>query len=269
MAERRSTRSNAARLRPLLPLAAIWFVGLLLLSALVVQREVPYDQLLLDPNSINNAPWYTGLVSNLGILGWTTATASAFFGAGVTSYGGRRAAASMLRRGGLLSGVLLLDDLFQLHVIVKPLFGISKSAVYVAYLLIAGWWVATQFRELRRTRIELLTASGFAFALSVVVDQLGAAIPGMTSQSALLVEDASKFLGVLAWAQYFVLTARDIMRSIVNQLHNLALAGGQLDGAAVTDDLTAAYAESNRDDRERYDVRAAATAAGEGQSPLR
>ena len=77
MAERRSTRSNAARLRPLLPLAAIWFVGLLLLSALVVQREVPYDQLLLDPNSINNAPWYTGLVSNLGILGWTTATASA------------------------------------------------------------------------------------------------------------------------------------------------------------------------------------------------
>jgi len=269
MAERRSTRSNAARLRPLLPLAAIWFVGLLLLSALVVQREVPYDQLLLDPNSINNAPWYTGLVSNLGILGWTTATASAFFGAGVASYGGRRAAASMLRRGGLLSGVLLLDDLFQLHVIVKPLFGISKSAVYVAYLLIAGWWVATQFRELRRTRIELLTASGFAFALSVVVDQLGTAIPGMTSQSALLVEDASKFLGVLAWAQYFVLTARDIMRSIVNQLHDLALAGGQLGGAAVTDDLTAAYAESNRDDRERYDVRAAATAASEGQSPLR
>lgn len=262
MAERRSNRSHAARLRPLIPLAIIWFVGLALLLGLVAQRQVPYDQLLLDPNNLNKVPWYTGLVSNLGILGWTTATATAFFGSGVARYGNRQAAASMLRRGGVLSCVLLFDDLFQLHVAVKPLFGVSKSMVYVAYLAVAGWWFVTQFREIRRTRVELLIAAGIAFAGSVIVDQVGADAPGLSDQSALLVEDACKFLGVLAWALYFVMTSRDIVRSIVNQLRRGIpapdLASALPDFQRLPSDGST---ESDPTDTERYDV-AAANASG-------
>lgn len=224
MAERRTRRTRAARLRPLLPLAGIWFAGVALLVVLALQREVPYDQLLLDPNSVNKAPWYTGLVSNLGILGWTTATAAAFFGAGVARYGGRPAAATLLHRGALLSTILLFDDLFQLHVALKPLFGVSKSVVYLGYVLVAAWWVATQYREIRRTRMELLLAAGAAFALSVLFDQFGPSLPRLSDQAVLLLEDAAKFLGVLAWAQYFSLTASDIMRSIVNELRAAAAA---------------------------------------------
>ncbi len=185
---------------------------------LVLQRQVPYDELLLDPNSVNRVPWYTGLVSNLGILCWTTATSTAFFGSWLARYGGRRAASVMLGRGAVLSTILLLDDLFQLHVAVKPLFGVSKAAVYLAYLIVAAWWVLTQREEIRRTRSELLLASLGAFGGSIVVDQIGAQLPLLDADSALLIEDACKFLGVLAWAQYFVLTSSDIVKSIVTEL---------------------------------------------------
>lgn len=224
MTERRSTRAGLSRLRPLLPLVGIWFLGCLFLVGLVLQRQVPYGELLLDPNSLNKVPWYTGLVSNLGILCWTTATSTAFFGSWLARYGGRPAAATMLGRGGLLSTVLLLDDLFQLHVAVKPLFGVSKAMVYVVYLAVAGWWVLTQQREIRRTRSELLLASLFAFGGSVFVDQFGSRLPLLNDEALLLVEDACKFLGVLAWAQYFVLTSSDIVKSILGELRAKAAA---------------------------------------------
>lgn len=201
---------------PLLPLAGLWLVGLAVIGVLLAQRQVPYEELLLDPNTVNSIPWYTGLVSNLGILGWTTATATGFFGAWVAAFGGRPGAAGMLWRGALLSTTLLLDDLFQLHVAVGPL-GVPKVAVYLAYLVGAGAWIVTQHREIRRTRAELLIAAGLAFGVSILVDQTGGALPVLGQQGALVVEDASKFLGVLAWAEYFVLTSGDIVTSIVKR----------------------------------------------------
>lgn len=216
MAERRTTPTSASRLRPLIPLAAMWLSACLFLTLLLAQNQVPYDQLLLDPNSVNKVPWYTGLISNLGILGWTTATATGFFGAWVAHYGSRPSAATLLRRGAVLSTILLLDDLFQLHVAVKPLFGVSKPMVYVAYLAVAAWWAVTQRREIRRTRSELLVAAVLAFGTSIVADQIAEPLLGLGPQTALVVEDAAKFLGVLAWAQYFVLTSVDIATSILN-----------------------------------------------------
>ncbi len=235
MAERRTNRTGSSRFRPLLPLAVIWFAGCTLLVVLMVQRQVPYDELLLDPNSINRVPWYTGLVSNLGILGWTTATATGFFGWWLARYGGRNAAATMLGRGAVLSTILLLDDLFQLHVAVKPLLGLSKPVVYLAYLIVAGWWFATGREEIARTRTELLLASTAAFAGSIVTDQVGAALPGIDQAGALLLEDACKFLGVLAWAQYFVLTSSDIMESIVTELRAERSQADKADRSTTTD----------------------------------
>ncbi len=241
MAERRSQRTRASRLAPLVPLAIIWLLGCALILGLLAQRQVPYDQLLLDPNSLNKVPWYTGLVSNLGILGWTTATATGFFGSWVARYGGRPGAASMLRWGAVLSTVLLFDDLFQLHVAVKPL-GISKPMVYAGYLLATGVWSVLQFQEIRRTRSELLLASGAAFAASVIVDQVGASLPLFSTQGALVLEDASKFLGVLAWAQYFSLTSADIVKSIVRRQTAETGSGTGRDRLATLDEAAEVHA---------------------------
>jgi hypothetical protein len=231
MADRRLYRTREVRLRPLLPLAVLWCCAFVFLGGLALQQQVPYSQLLLDPNSINRVPWYTGLVSNLGILGWTTATVAAFFGAWVSHFGGRPGAANLLGRGGLLSALLLFDDLFQLHILVKPLLGIPKVVVYACYLALAIWWVVGRWREVARTRVELLAAAGLALGLSVVADRVAAPLPFLSADTALLIEDAAKFLGVLAWAQYFSLTTCDIVRSIVGGLR--AGMGEPIDGAAL------------------------------------
>lgn len=222
MSERRANRRGLSRLRPLLPLALLWSAAGGLLLGVALQREVPYDQLLLDPNSLGKVPWYTGLVSNLGVLGWTTATVTGFFGAWIAHYGQRPAAARLLARGAMLSTILLLDDLFQLHVIVQPVLGLTKPVVYALYLVMAGWWVATQWRELHRTRAGLLVAAGMAFAVSIGVDQFGGTLAAIDAETRLVVEDAGKFLGVLAWAQYFAFTSAAIVTSIVTELRDLA-----------------------------------------------
>ena len=50
-----------------------------------------------------------------------------------------------------------------------------------------------------------------AFFVSVAADQ----VLHPTGSSALLFEDGAKFLGVLGWSLYFVLTTHDIVRSTI------------------------------------------------------
>ncbi|MEE9416500.1 MAG: hypothetical protein V3V01_14545 [Acidimicrobiales bacterium] len=220
MSERRTTRLLADQLRPLAPLGAVWFAALLLLLAVVAQNVIPYEQLLLDPTDSGGLPWYAGLVSNLGVLAWTTATVAAIGGAWVSRVAGREGAASMLRSGATLSALLLLDDLFQFHSYLPGQLGFPKAAFYALYMALTAWWVLSEHRELARTNFRLLHAAGFAFATSIAVDQFGV---GSVDVS-LVLEDAAKFLGVLAWALYFVVTTMDITRSIIDDRTHLGSA---------------------------------------------
>ncbi len=211
VAERRAPRPISEQIKPLIPLGAVWLAALIMLLVLVMQNVIPYELLLLDPSYAGGQPWYTGLVSNLGILAWTTATAAAVAGAWVSWLGGRHGAASMLRGGAILSTLLLLDDLFQLHSVVTNALGAPKASFYLLYLVLTWWWVISERNELHRTNYQLLVCAGGAFAASLVVDQVGVG----SKDVSLVLEDAAKFLGVLAWAMYFIVTARDITRSIV------------------------------------------------------
>ncbi len=214
VADRRARTPVADQLRPLIPLGVVWLVALVMLLALVSQNVIPYRELLLDPSYASGVPWYTGLVSNLGILAWTTATVAAASGAWVAWLGGRKGAAAMLRGGAVLSLLLLLDDLFQFHSVIPNRLGVPKASFYVMYLVLTWWWVVSERSELRRTNNKMLIAAGAAFAASIMVDQVGVG----SKDVSLVLEDAAKFLGVLAWAMYFVTTARDITRSIVTEL---------------------------------------------------
>jgi hypothetical protein len=225
MADRRERRTVRRRVQVGLRVASTLPVSGALLLWLSLQSQIPYEDLLLDPASLGGLPWYTGLVSNLGVLGWTTATATGAFGAWVARYGGRPGAAAMLTRGSLLSGLLLFDDLFQLHVVVHPLFGITKPMVYALYLAVALWWIVGQRHEVLRTNYEILLTAVALLGLSVIVDQAADRLTGLITLAPdvrLLLEDAPKFVGVLVWAQYFVVTSWAITRSIISELRSRA-----------------------------------------------
>jgi hypothetical protein len=67
--------------------------------------------------------------------------------------------------------------------------------------------------------VLLWTIAGalMAFFVSMGADQ----VLHPTGSTALLFEDGAKFLGVLGWRLYFVLTTRDIVRSTITAVTSL------------------------------------------------
>ncbi|NNK91405.1 MAG: hypothetical protein HKO87_03155 [Acidimicrobiia bacterium] len=195
----------------LVPLLLVWGGGVIVLWAILGASASDDAQLLLDPAAAAGMPWFTGLISNIGVLAWTLGAVAAAAAAHIAHLGQRPGAARFLRHAAAVGGLLTFDDLFQLHASVFPkVFGLPKGAVLFIYGVGVAIWALTHAEEIVRTRWGLLFAAGVAMSLSVAVDQLS------TGQDwALLAEDGAKFLGILAWAAYFTLTARDIALSVV------------------------------------------------------
>jgi hypothetical protein len=97
--------------------------------------------------------------------------------------------------------------------------------VYALYLAVALWWIVGQRHEVLRTNYEILLTAVALLGLSVVVDQAADRLTGLITLAPdvrLLVEDAPKFVGVLVWAHYFVVTSWAITRSIISELRSRA-----------------------------------------------
>jgi hypothetical protein len=211
MAERRRRRALRDQIPSLTPLLAMWACGGSILAFVAAQRSVGLEQLFLDPAYLAGEPWYTGVLSDLGVLGWASATVTALWGGWVASQTGRPSAARFLRAAALVSIVLLADDLFQLHADVLRFVGLPKGIRQLVIVAPAVAWLLRYAADIARTRWVILVGALTGFAVSLLVD--GLAAPGSTV--GLFVEDSAKLLGVLAWTQYMVLTSLDIMRSTI------------------------------------------------------
>ena len=210
--ERRQARTARDVVRVAIPLVMAWGLGLAVMATVAGQSKTRAGQLLMDPSFTLGTRWYTGLVSNLGILAWTVGAAGAFAGAWLCRLGGRDRAAQFLLGGGVVGALLLADDLFQFHAVLIPTeFDVPKL---VGELFLGGavaLWVLRHFREISRTHFHLLVAAAAGLAASLIVDSVYSPAPGAGWD---LIEDGAKFLGILAWSTYFVVTTRDISRSV-------------------------------------------------------
>ena len=212
MTERRRGIPLPRQARLLAPLAVAWLVSLLVLAALGIQRSIPLEQLFLDPATVAGAPWYSGVMSSIGILGWTVAVVAGAGGAWVAHQTERPTAAEFLGAGAIASAMLLADDLLLLHSNVIPQVTGAPELVAIGLVVApAAVWVGHWRREVLRTRWLILAAALLGSTGSVLVDSLWSS----TRATALLAEDGAKFLGIVAWATYFVTTAADITRSTI------------------------------------------------------
>ena len=211
--DRRRPFSLSEQLHLIIPLLAVWGVGLLILSAVAAQGNA--GQLLLDPTYAAGAAWYTGFVASLGILAWGVAAGAAGWCSWTARIAGRNGAATFLRGGAVVTSALLLDDLFDFHAGLLPMVGIPKLAGESIFVAGVAYWVVTNWREVQRTRVQLLGAALLASAASIIID---IALNPSPNNRGLLFEDGAKFLGILAWSTYFVVTARDIGRSVMRQV---------------------------------------------------
>ena len=229
--ERRRGFSLGKQARAIAPLAVLWLVGIAILVAAQAQTAAPLRELFLDPAAITGAPWYTGALSNLGIFVWTLGVAFAAAGAWVAGRTGRQDAARFLTVGTIATLIMVLDDIFAIHSsVLNDVTWLPKAGAQFLIVAPTMFWVLRYLDDIRRTRFIVLFAALGCFVGSVAIDQTGL----LRGETGLLVEDGFKFLGILAWCQYFVLTARDIAASALAS-HGSATNAANDDLASDTD----------------------------------
>lgn len=188
-------------------LAIVFLLALLALSAAIIASATmgtPIGNLLSDPASILNVSPFTGAISNVGVLLWCATVSVCLFTWSVLR---QRPGATQFSRfifwSGLISLLLLVDDLFLLHEWVYPRhLGVTEQMTFSAYLvLISGWLLLFRKTILDTEYLVLLIAFGF-FVLSLFVDTYDQ-IDSLIVNWRQLYEDGFKLLGIAGWCAYF------------------------------------------------------------------
>lgn len=173
--------------------AGVFFAVFVAIAILRNPAEV--TSFLRDPAVVYKFSPFAGLVSYIGIFATFSTGAICLFAAS-----NARDGAPLLGAVGGFSLLIAADDLLMLHEEVFPEWvGIQEHLVLFVYLLIAAG-IAVRFRA---TLFGEPTAGlGFAVALlgaSVVLDALTE-----YSRAEVIIEDGLKFLGLMAWAVYWI-----------------------------------------------------------------
>jgi hypothetical protein len=170
-----------------------------------IRSGTPIYTLMRDPLAVVHAHPLTGLVSNLGVILWCACAAVCLFAGAVVSRTGPREVFWFLLCSGLLTLLVLLDDLFQFHEsLAVHYLGVDQRSVLAGYMVLTIAYLATFHRRIREFAwIHLLVALGL-FATSTLIDETGWWIWSLEPWEGHFVEDSIKFLGIAAWMGYFV-----------------------------------------------------------------
>jgi len=191
------------KLIPVLALSYVLVLGLLSSVAIIgAYYNIPIVRFTGDPTVILGGRPFTGVISNVGVLFWCATSAICFFSFAI--YGKTRNAltARFLLFSGLLTLLLLLDDLFVLHETIFPVyFHIPQTAVYLGYLILISMYFY-KFKEIiAETEYTLLFIACSFFGVSVISDIF---LPQKGLEY--LVEDGFKLFGIVTWFIYFIRT---------------------------------------------------------------
>jgi len=180
-------------------------------------HDLNIGNLTRDAADSLRGPWYTAAIANFGFALWAATAGICLVAAAVLrSIEGQLEATMFFLAGGLLSAMLLADDMLLLHDRLFPAFlGLHENITYGAYMVLtAAYLFAFRKLILRRTDVLILVVSivGFAGGLGGDVVMGG----GGDTSSKFLLEDGPKFCGLVMWAAYHAKTA---VLFISNALH--------------------------------------------------
>lgn len=192
--------------------AVLAIVGVYALSKLTA---TPVNWLTRDPADVTKTGFYIGVLSYLGIMLWSAATATCFLAAYLLSrHKGLRQPMIFMLLSGVLSMGLAFDDAFMLHERVFPRhLHIPEIVIFGAYLVICVGYGVYFFRRILLTDYLLLALALFFLGLSAGMDQV------LTfSNLETFMEDSLKFFGIVFWVIYFARTAAaTIQNSLVSE----------------------------------------------------
>ncbi|MDJ1172696.1 hypothetical protein [Roseofilum capinflatum] len=192
----------------------IIFVFVMVLLTLLIlkwQNWIHPGYLTRDPSAILEAPFYIGIISNIGILMWCASTSICFFTFAITRKHSTAMMSSFLLGSGAINCLLLFDDFFLLHEEVFPgyLYNYlytSEKRVVAIYLMFGLWYAWKNRKIILKTRFLLLIIAISCFLLSVVCDQATSYFPEawVKDGTKIIIEDGFKFLGIVSFIYYYI-----------------------------------------------------------------
>lgn len=196
----REQLKNAA---PILVMAYAFTTAILsVVIFLGMEHNVELDHFTQDPASIMDTPFYLGFFSYVGILFWCAAATLCFF-TRILLYdddAAQKTKRQFLLYSGLISTLLMFDDLFLLHEVVFPeYFFLPKNVVYLIYLNILAVYMIMFRGELMQTEYLILVIAAGLLGISQFVDSLPMPIPEDS-----FLEDAVKLFGIVTWFTYYM-----------------------------------------------------------------
>ena len=205
-------RSPARQFRSVIPILLIIYLitFLSLLAGILAStvKEISLDSLTKDPTAILNAPFYIGAFSNIGIMIWSGAIAICFFAAYRLSYSRiLKPQYWFMVISGLLSLMLGLDDLFQVHEYIFPhYFSVPKNAVFLTYANLILIYLLYYRKLILETDYFILLLAFCFMGLSAVSKIFPLPIPKDT-----FLEDSLKLFGIVSWFVYYFRTGNEII----------------------------------------------------------
>jgi hypothetical protein len=172
-----------------------------------------------DPFALGHLPFYAGIISNIGVLLWC-ASASICFLSMVVMARGSSTETNDWRRfllfSGILTSLLLFDDLFQFHQVLYPKFlHVTTAVIYGFYAFFAIWYLYRFWKQIQSTDFLILIFAFSFFALAIFSDSLSLISRGRTA-----ISDVFKLFGIVSWLTYF---ARTCFHLLAGQLRILAI----------------------------------------------
>ncbi len=162
--------------------------------------DIPVEHFTADPARSYNAHPLTGIISHIGVLLWCSTAAICLYSSVLLKLDGETRDARFLFYSGLLSMVLLFDDLFMFHEALFPwYFHIPQRFVYVGYILMTVVYFFYFRKDILNSEYKILTIAIILLGLSVLGDFV---LP--QEGIAYLFEDGFKAFGIATWAVYFM-----------------------------------------------------------------
>ena len=184
------------------------FTGVGILSRLVEDASLAF--FLRDIVATGELPFFAGFVSQIEAILWSATLTVCLFSVLLMQRrnGGLEASRRFLLHGGILTGMLLLDDIFLFHEEIAPDYlHISEKYVIAVYLLMGIIFVFSNLNEILSSEYLILVLALAMFGTSIFLD----AIPiddfdvrYFWEQLELFLEDGFKFAGIATWLTYFV-----------------------------------------------------------------
>lgn len=195
--------TNASQRYAIVRAILFYSLGITCLALIAFQPFVEIPVLTRDPLAITDGEFYFGLLSNIGIILWCAAAIICLFTHFILSAVNLGLSQHFFLYAGLLTSLLLVDDLFMVHESVFPRYlNINEKAVMALYLLFMGFLLIRYRFKILSTPYLVLMSSLLFLGLSMIVDMALDILPDYQY----ILEDGLKFLGIMGWLYYFTQT---------------------------------------------------------------